>query len=67
MMRGTKKHDRQQIQDMLDKLKSTPVRRAVGQARWRLSWQSKREQLPAVLDLMREVLREPTFPGEGVR
>ena len=26
------------------------------------SWQSKREQLPAVLDLLREVLRDPAFP-----
>jgi len=63
MMRGTAKHDRQQIQDALDKLKST-LNGGGSPGSLTFSWQSKREQLPAVLDLLREVLREPTFPDK---
>jgi zinc protease len=61
LMRGTKKHDRQEIQDILDKLSST-LTASSGAGTLTLSWQSKREQLPAVLDLVREILREPAFP-----
>ncbi len=61
LMRGTKKHDRQEIQDMLANLKST-LGAASGAGSLTVEWQSKRDQLPAVLDLLREVLREPTFP-----
>jgi zinc protease len=61
MRLGTKKHDRQQIQDLLDQLKST-LSAGSSAGALTLSWQSKREQLPAVLELVREVLREPTFP-----
>jgi zinc protease len=61
MMRGTAKHDRQQIEDILDKLKST-LTSASSAGALTFSWQSKREQLPAVLDLLREVMREPAFP-----
>jgi zinc protease len=61
MMRGTKKHDRQEIQDILDKLNSS-LNGSSGAGSLTFSWQSKRDQLPAVLNLLREVLREPTFP-----
>ena len=61
MMRGTEKHDRQEIQDILDKLNSS-LNGGSSPGSLTFSWQSKREQLPAVLDLLREVLREPTFP-----
>jgi zinc protease len=61
ILRGTKKHDRQEIADLLDKLKSS-LNASSDAGALTLSWQSKREQLPAVLDLLREVLREPTFP-----
>ena len=61
MLRGTKKHDRQQIEDIITKLQSS-LSASSSAGALTLSWQSKRAQLPAVLDLMREILREPTFP-----
>ncbi len=64
LMRGTKKHTRQELQDELDKLKSSlsvssgsPLGDLLS-----VSIQSKKGQLAGVLDLMREVLREPAFP-----
>jgi zinc protease len=61
MMRGTTQKSRQEIQDHLDKLSSSM---SVGTSLGKLSvsLQSKRDQLPALLELTREVLREPTFP-----
>ncbi len=61
MMRGTKKHNRQEIQDLLAKLKSS-LGADSDTGVLTFSWQSKKPQLPAVLDLLREVMREPTFP-----
>jgi zinc protease len=61
MTRGTAKKTRQEIQDTLDKLSSTLVVGS-GIGTLSVSLQTKREQLSAVLDLAREVLREPTFP-----
>jgi zinc protease len=61
MMRGTKKHDHQQIQDILDKLQSS-LTASSSAGVLTFSWQSKRAQLPAVLNLLHEVLREPSFP-----
>jgi zinc protease len=61
MARGTKTHTHEQIQDELDKLKSTlGASSSVGNLSFSL--QSKRAQLPQVLSLLREMLREPTFP-----
>ena len=61
MMRGTEKKSRQEIQDAIDKLESSL---AVGTSLGGLSvsLQTKTGQLDAVLDLAREILREPTFP-----
>ncbi len=61
LMKGTQKHDHQQINDLLDKLKSS-LHAGSSTGSLTFSWQSKREQLPEVLDLLREVLREPAFP-----
>ena len=61
LMRGTKKHTHQEIQDLLNNLKST-LSAGSSAGSLSFSWQSKREQLPAVLDLLREVMREPIFP-----
>jgi zinc protease len=63
MMRGTKKHTRQQIQDELDKLKAQ-VRAGTDLGRLSISLQCKRENLVPVLKLLGEILREPTFPSE---
>lgn len=61
MRRGTKKHSYQELEDALNKLESSlSVSSDVG--RLSVGIQSKREHLGAVLDLLREVLREPTFP-----
>lgn len=63
--KGTKTKTRQQIKDEFDRLKasvsiSTDGDRGLGLVT--VSVQAKRENLPAVLKLLGEVLREPTFP-----
>ncbi len=62
MMRGTTKHSRQEIEDQLLKLKArlTPGG-LLGDLTF--SIETKRENLPAVLTLLGEVLREPAFPA----
>ena len=66
LMRGTKKHSFQQIRDQLDQLRaeadfsgghSSPGMVNVSQMRVKTT----RENLPAVLDLVSEILREPAF------
>jgi zinc protease len=60
LMRGTTKHTRQQIQDELDLLKARmTVSGTATQAG--VSIETVRENLPAVLRLAAEVLREPVF------
>jgi len=62
MLRGTKKLSRQQIQDELDKLQaSLGANGAAGSATFNI--QTKRDQLPAVLRLLTQILREPTLPA----
>jgi zinc protease len=61
LMRGTKHHTREQIKDELDALKSS-LAASSGLGSLSVGLTSKRAQLPAVLDLLREVLREPAFP-----
>ncbi|HEX8472705.1 MAG TPA: pitrilysin family protein [Pyrinomonadaceae bacterium] len=62
LMRGTTKHTRQQIQDELDRLKA---RASVsgGATNVVVSIETTRENLPAVMRLVAEVLREPSFPA----
>jgi zinc protease len=76
MTRGTKKHTRQQLQDDLDKLKArvSTGTGGLGLASLLLgagsggqvtfSIECPRDNLPAVLGLLGEMLREPTFPPE---
>jgi zinc protease len=72
MLRGTQKMSYQRIRDELDKLQATlsagggggrggPV---TGGTLGAVSFavQAKRDTLPAVLDILRQVLREPVFP-----
>ena len=61
LMRGTKSKTREQIQDTLDKLKSQMNVGGAGGV-VAVNIVSTRENLPAVLDLAIEVLREPSFP-----
>jgi zinc protease len=60
--RGTAKRTRQQIQDELDRLKA---RLSIGGGIGTLSAsiETTRENLPKVLDLLAEILKEPSFPG----
>ncbi len=62
LMRGTAKHTRQQIQDEFDKLKAR-VSVAGEFAAATASIETTRENLPAVLRLVAEILREPAFPA----
>ena len=80
MLRGTKKLSHQQLRDELDRLKATlgtgggfgggrgrgrggpPAAASAGALTF--SIQAKRETLPAVLELLRQVLREPALPAD---
>jgi zinc protease len=62
LLRGTKKHSRQQIKDELDRLGAQlHAGGLLGEAIF--SIEAKRSTLPAVLELVGEVLREPAFPA----
>ena len=63
LMRGTTKHTRQQLQDELDRLKAQ-VFVFGGATSANVSIQTTRENLPAVLDLVGEMLRESNFPAD---
>ncbi len=63
LMRGTAKHSRQQIQDELDKLKARVY--TYGNAeQCVVNIETIRENLPAVIKLVNEFLKEPVFPAE---
>jgi zinc protease len=63
LMRGTAKHTRQQIQDELDRLKARVNMNNWGSGMW-VSLETTRENLPAVMTLLAEVLREPAFDAK---
>ncbi len=63
LMRGTTKRTRQQIQDEVDRLKAR-VRVGGRATNVNAAIETTRENLPAVLRLVSEVLREPSFPAE---
>ena len=62
LMRGTTKHTRQQIQDEFDRL-GARVAVGGGVTAANASIETTHENLPAVLRLVTEVLREPSFPA----
>lgn len=62
LMRGTAKHTRQQIQDELDRLKAR-ARFSGGPTSASAFIETTRENFPAVLRLVAEILREPSFPA----
>jgi zinc protease len=63
MTRGTRQLSRQQIEDQLDRLFCTlHASGEPGKVVFRL--QTKHEHLPAVLDLVQQILREPSLPEE---
>lgn len=61
LMRGTTKHTRQQIQDEMDRLKARLFVFGAG-TQATVSIETTRENLPAVMRLAAEILREPSFP-----
>lgn len=62
LMRGTTKHTRQQIQDEFDRLKAQ-VSVYGGSTSAGARIETTRENLPEVLKLVQEILREPAFPA----
>ena len=60
LMRGTRKHTRQQLSDEFDKLKARINFNSWGSGQY-TSIETTRENLPAVLTLITEVLREPAY------
>jgi zinc protease len=63
LMRGTTKHTRQQLQDELDRLKAR-MNAGGGPTGVTINIETVRENLPAVLGLAVEVLKEPAFPQQ---
>lgn len=63
MMRGTEQLTRQQIQDKLNSLRSR-INAGSDAGAVNFSIESRREFLPEVLDVLRQVLREPTLPAD---
>ncbi|MHB8668096.1 MAG: M16 family metallopeptidase [Burkholderiales bacterium] len=58
LMRGTREHTREQLRDAFDRLQATVSVNGDG-----ASIETLRPNLPAVLRLVAEVLREPAFPA----
>ena len=63
MMRGTKQLSRQQIQDTLDRNRGRLSLQG-GPGLISVSIETRRSTLPAVLEVLRQVLREPTLPAD---
>jgi zinc protease len=61
LIRGTEKHNRQQIQDELDRLKAQ-VSITGNATNLTASVQTVRENLPATMQLLAEILEHPAFP-----
>lgn len=62
LLKGTARHSRQELADALDKLKAN-VHLAGSAEGVRATIETVRENLPAVLALVTEALREPSFPA----
>jgi zinc protease len=63
LMRGTRKHTRQQLTDELDRLKARINLNSWGSGQY-LSVETTRENLPEVMTLVAEILREPAFDAK---
>ena len=61
--KGTKTLNRQQVQDRLDSLK-TELAVGASPGRVTITLQSRREQLPAAIELVGDLLRNPVFPPD---
>jgi zinc protease len=63
LMRGTTRHTRQQLQDELDRLKARISVNSWGSGMY-MHVETTRENLPAVMALVAEVLREPSYDSK---
>jgi zinc protease len=63
MLRGTRKHTRQQIQDELNKI-GAQIQPMGGLGELTFMLQCKRVNLPVAIRLLGEIIREPTLPPE---
>jgi zinc protease len=63
LMRGTTKHTRQQLEDEFDRLKSRVNMNSWGSGMY-VSLETTRENFPAAMTLLAEVLREPAFDAK---
>jgi zinc protease len=63
LVRGTAKHTRQQLQDEFDRLKARVNINGWGSGMY-LHVETTRENLPAVMNLIAEVLREPAYDSK---
>jgi zinc protease len=61
LQKGTAKHTEQQLKDEFDNLKAT-VRVSGGEDNVNVSIETVKENLPKVMALVTEILREPSFP-----
>jgi zinc protease len=61
--KGTATMSRQQVQDRLDALQSD-ISIAVGAGQLNVGITSKRQHLPAVIELLGQLLRQPTLPAD---
>ena len=63
LMMGSEQYDRQQIQDKLDELKARVY--LSGNESMAVAYiETENENLPKVIDLLSEIMRNPTFPQE---
>jgi zinc protease len=62
LTRGSQKYSRQAIRDEVDKLRSSM--RIGGDQRITVSLESQRDRLDALLDIVEDVLKHPTFPED---
>ena len=63
MLRGTKELSRQQIQDILDR-NSARISAGGGVGEATFTVETRRQHIPVVLDLLRQILREPSLPED---
>ncbi|MCF8211890.1 MAG: insulinase family protein [Rhodoferax sp.] len=63
LLRGTSKLSRQQIADRLDELKAKVTINTADGNTVSIGFETRRAQLPATLQLLRDILRSPSFPA----
>src|SRR5262249_41862735 len=64
LMRGTKAHTYEQLKDEMDRLKCKIQFNGAGLGAAMMSVSTVRETLPQVLDLVTEILTQPSFPAD---